>query len=354
MPFCSAERGGRKISKLNKTREELAELFLQSLSEERLPWNQPWVNSGPGLFDSINAITQKQYRGINALRLWVESIQKQYADPRWCTYRQASGKGWQVRRGEKGTPVELWKVYDRKEKMSLDFAEYHRILAADPDRGGDFQIYAKTFVVFNGQQIEGIPALPQENHIPPEYKNEMLASFAENYLSAERIPLERAGYAAYTPSRDCLKMPDKDAFHSEMGYYETLFHEIAHSTGHETRLNRPLLNGGDIEAYANEELRAEIGSAFLLSAAKCDVPDSVTENNKAYIQNWAANIKDKPDALFAAIKDAGAICDFVSERGQLPALLERYRQEQDVLDEFSPDVFEISPPAEETAEALAM
>lgn len=327
---------------------------MQSLSEEKLPWQQPWVNSVPGLLDACNAVSGRQYRGVNALRLWIESIKREYTDPHWCTYRQAQENGWQVRRGETGTAVEFWKVYDTKAKKSLDFAEYHRIVDADPDRVDDFKIYAKTFTVFNGCQMDGFPLAEKGEHIPPEYRDELLAEFAENYLTAEKILLVPYRYAAYSPTEDKLKMPEKETFNSELDYYSTLFHEISHSTGHASRLNRPLSSDKHSEEYAAEELRAEIGSAFLLSAARCDVPDSLTENNKAYIQSWARSVQDKPEALFAAIKDAGAICDFVAERGQLPALLERYGPNQDILDDFAPDAFDAGLPPEESAEAMAM
>ncbi len=329
-------------------------MFLQALSEDMLPWQQPWVNSVPGLMDACNAVSGRQYRGVNALRLWIESIKMEYTDPHWCTYRQAKENGWQVRRGESGTPVEFWKVYDTKEKKSLDFAEYHRIVDADPDRVDDFKIYAKTFTVFNGCQMDGFPLAEQGEHIPPEYKDELLAEFAENYLAAEQIQLIQAAYAAYSFQADYLKMPEKETFNSELDYYSTLFHEISHSTGHASRLNRPLSSDKHSEEYAAEELRAEIGSAFILSAARCHVPDSIRSNNKAYIQSWAQSVKEKPEALFAAIKDAGAICDFVAERGQLPALLERYSGEQDILDEFSSDACASGFPPEESEEAVAM
>lgn len=353
-PFCSAGKGERRISNLNKTREQLAELFLQALSEDKLPWQQPWVNTAPGMFDACNAVSGKRYHGVNALRLWIESIKMEYTDPHWCTYRQAQENGWQVRRGESGTPVEFWKVYDTKAKKSLDFAEYHRIVDADPDRVDDFKIYAKTFTVFNGCQMDGFPLAEQGEHIPPEYKDELLAEFAENYLAAEHIQLIQGGFAAYSFQADYLKMPEKETFHSELDYYSTLFHEISHSTGHESRLNRLLASDKHSEEYAAEELRAEIGSAFILNAAGCDVPESITENNKAYIQSWAQSVKDKPESLFAAIKDAGAICDFVAERGQLPALLERYSPDQGILDDFAPDAFDAGLPPEESAEAMAM
>ena len=116
-------------------------------------------------------------------------------------------------------------------------------------------------------------------------------------------------------------MPPKDTFISELDYYDTLFHECAHSTGAENRLNRELQKE-DEEKYAVEELRAEIGGAFILSAAGAQVPESISNNNRAYIQSWAQSVTDAPNTLFQAIKDAGNICDFVTARGELERLKE--------------------------------
>ncbi len=294
-------------------------MFLSCLQEERLPWNQPWVMDVPGFGTHHNPITGTRYRGVNAAMLWAMSLEHQYPDPRWCTFKQAQNKDWHIKKGEKGTPIEFWCIYDTRERRKLTLREADEIVRENPDREEDMRPCSSVYVVFNGTQIEGIPELPQARHIAPEYTNVLLENFAGTYLSNEGIELIEGRSAAYNFAEDIIKMPPKRSFLSELDYYDTLFHECAHSTGAENRLDRELQTE-DKEEYAIEELRAEMAGAFLLSAAGAQVPESVSANNRAYIQSWAEDIKDAPNTLFQAIKDAGTICDFVSARGELERL----------------------------------
>lgn len=308
---------------MNKAREQLAEMFLSCLQEERLPWNQPWVQELPGFGTHHNPITGTRYRGVNAAMLWAMSLEHNYPDPRWCTFKQAQNKDWHIKKGEKGTPVGFWCVYDTKERRKLPLREADEIVRQDPDREKDMRPCSSVYVVFNGTQIEGIPELPQARHVAPEYTNMLLENFAGTYLSNEGITLIEGNNAAYNFAEDIIKMPPKRTFISELDYYDTLFHECAHSTGAEKRLDRGLQTKNK-EEYAVEELRAEMAGAFLLSAAGAQVPESVSANNRAYVQSWADNIKDAPNTLFQAIKDASTICDFVSARGELERLKAEY------------------------------
>ena len=107
--------------KTNKAREALAELFVKSLNEKKLPWNQPWVDKVPVFGSHQNPITGTRYRGLNAVILWAVAMEKNYPDPRWCTYKQAQEKGWQVKKGSKGCHIEFWCVYDVETKKNLAF-----------------------------------------------------------------------------------------------------------------------------------------------------------------------------------------------------------------------------------------
>ena len=294
-------------------------MFLSCLQEERLPWNQPWVMDVPGFGTHHNPITGTRYRGMNATILWAMGLEHQYPDPRWCTFKQAQNKDWHIKKGEKGTPIEFWCIYDTRERRKLTLHEADEIVRENPDREEDMRPCSSVYVVFNGTQIDGIPELPQAHHVAPEYTNVLLENFAGTYLSNEGIALIEGSNAAYNFAEDIIKMPPKRTFLSELDYYDTLFHECAHSTGAENRLDRELQTK-DKEKYAIEELRAEMAGAFLLSAAGAQAPESVSANSRAYIQSWAENIKDAPNTLFQAIKDAGTICDFVSARGELERL----------------------------------
>ena len=147
-------------------------------------------------------------------------------------------------------------------------------------------------------------------------------------MEQESITFHEGSSAYYSPNTDSITMPPKENFTSELAYYDTLYHECAHSTGVEKRLGRGLENESTKEEYAVEELRAEMAGAFLLSEAGAKVPEEISENNKAYIQSWAEEIKDNPTILFQAIKEANQICDFVVENGQLEAVREEVKEEE--------------------------
>ena len=184
------------------------------------------------------------------------------------------------------------------------------------------------YTVFNGSQIDGIPELAAAHHIPPVFQNELLNRFSQRYMEAESIKLLEGHSAYYSPTTDSITMPPKGDFVSEIAYYDTLYHECAHSTGVAKRLNRGLEVKPTKEEYAIEELRAEIAGAFLLSETGAKVPESISENNRAYVQSWAEGVKKDPTILFQAIKAANSICDFVVERGQLEGVREEIREEE--------------------------
>lgn len=314
--------------KINKAREALTEMFTKSLDAEKLPWNQPWVEKIPGFGKHLNPITGTRYRGINAAILWLVSMEKQYPDPRWCTYKQAQEKGWQVKKGSKGCHIEFWCVYDVDEKKKLSLAEASRLIAKNPEKEKSLKPCCHVYTVFNGSQIDGIPELAAAHHIPPVFQNELLNRFSQRYMEAESITLLEGHSAYYSPTTDSITMPPKGDFVSEIAYYDTLYHECAHSTGVAKRLNRGLEVKPTKEEYAIEELRAEIAGAFLLSETGAKVPESISENNRAYVQSWAEGVKKDPTILFQAIKAANSICDFVVERGQLEGVREEIREEE--------------------------
>ena len=314
--------------KTNKAREALVALFVKSLNEKKLPWNQPWVDKVPVFGSHQNPITGTRYRGLNAVILWAVAMEKNYPDPRWCTYKQAQEKGWQVKKGSKGCHIEFWCVYDVETKKKLSWAEASRLLEKNPGKEKFLKPCSQVYTVFNGTQIAGIPELPQANHAPPVYQNELLRRFSQRYMEQESIAFNEGTSAYYSPTTDSITMPPKEDFVSELAYYDTLYHECAHSTGVEKRLGRGLENESTKEEYAVEELRAEMAGAFLMSEAGAKVPEEISKNNKAYIQGWAEEIKSDPTFLFQAIKAANEICDFVMERGQLEIVREEVQEEE--------------------------
>lgn len=335
----------------NKMREEMAESFIQALKEDRIPWEQGWT----GKRFPVNAVSGSTYRGINKLWLSYTAGEKGYTDPRWCTFKQASAQGWKIRKGEKGTHVEFWSLYDTETKKKLSQQE-----AGELSQYLDQEAYLKrvkpiasSYVVFNAEQVEGIP----ERTVAREaFRAEELISQRDVLLKNMGVNFQEGGdKAAYRPGEDLIMMPVVEDFRDAYSYMSTMLHEAGHATGHQTRFNRNLQNRFGTSAYAQEELRAEISSAFTTQALMLDNDTSAREhmiNHKAYIQSWIEVLENNPDELFAAARDAEKISDYLIEKGEFD--LERVseiRAEREFSTEQSektkPEKMELTQPSAE-------
>lgn len=298
---------------MSTLRDKIAEEFVKALSEEKIPWRAMWNSQRP-----YNATTEKDYRGVNAMWLSYVSGIKGYADPRWCTFKQAKDNGWNVNKGEKGTSVEFWSVYDSKTRKTLTLDEADKLISNDPDRKEDLRIVSKQYTVFNAEQINGIPQFAQES---TSMDIAVVRAQRDTLIKNMGLDFHEGGNRAfYRPSDDSITMPPDKSFSDDYGYMSVLLHECGHATGHESRLNRNLSGTFGSESYAKEELRAEIASAFTSQALgfsnQSAEASTFMDNHKAYIQSWAKAIKDAPNELFAAIKDAEKISDYLLEKGE--------------------------------------
>lgn len=300
--------------KQNKMREEMKEAFINALKEEQIPWHCDWVRMGR----PENAVTGKQYRGVNSIWLSYTQDRKGYQDPRWCTFKQAQKEGWKVKKGEKGARVEFWSLYDTETKQKISGG---KVAELREQLGDDFYDRVKpissVYTVFNAEQIEGIPERMTERaqSLLPE---ELLAEKRDVLLKNMGLSFKEGGNEAfYQPRNDQITMPEMEQFRSVYGYMSTFLHEAGHATGHESRLNRNIKNSFGTPDYAREELRAEIASAFVsqdLGTIQAE-PEHM-ENHKAYIQDWITVLEKDPNELFAAILDAEKISDYLMEKGE--------------------------------------
>lgn len=301
----------------SKTREQLTEMFVQSLNEQKLPWYAVW-NSMP----QQNAVSAKPYRGINAFWLAMYSAAAGYNDPRWCTFNQAKDKGWHIKPGSKGVPVEFWSALHRPTHKVVDFREAARMIREGEAERGDFQYYTKNSYVFNAAQIEGIPALKMENR---SVDISLIRQNRDTLIKNMAVGFDGNGRDChYTPSLDTIVMPPEGAFRDTYGYMCSFLHEAGHATAAPSRLDRGF--GTTKEEYAIEELRAEIASAMVAQQLGIPLTDEQMQSNldlhKAYIQGWAEAIKDAPKCLFDAIKDAEQISDYLIEKGEFQQAIE--------------------------------
>ena len=291
--------------KISKTKEELVNMYIDSLKEGKIPWRERWVSSL-----NVNGISDKEYKGINQLLLSYVTYKEQYNDNRWFTYYQIKQKGYKLKDAKgKGIPVEFYSVYDIKNKKKVDFADYERLVNERPETKVNYRLICNTSYVFNASLIEGVPEqdkYPYDKSIPAN-------NFIKKIISKLGVKYsERGNEAFYSPTTDEIVLPESKKFYDEYSYYATQLHEISHSTGSKDRLNRNI-DFKDKKSYAREELVAEISSSFLMAKLGI-VPETEDYNNhKSYIQSWISILEDKPNELFKAVNESNKVYDYIND-----------------------------------------
>ena len=315
--------------KLTPQRKQLVDQVLANLEKGNLFWTQGWVAAGA----PESAVTGKKYRGINNLYLSLVAMAENYGDNRWATFRQMEEKGWTFKKDEEGhtlgkgksVSVEYYEMRDKETKRRFDRSVLDGMTFDEQREYMDKNVYwlRKFYRVFNCSLMDGVPA----KEMPMIDVNDRIekAEAILDYWNANESKIVYGGSQAfYRPSTDEVHLPEREKFKSTQSFYDTALHEIGHSTGHESRLNRDLSGGFGSQSYAMEELRAEIASIFMAQDLGIEPSEDRLQNNAAYIQSWKDEIKENPNALFTAIADADKIARYVSSKEQA------YRQTKDV------------------------
>ena len=307
--------------------QSVAEQIIKQLEEGTAPWQKPWNAGSEESFLPYNPISGNRYRGINTLHLLAQGKE----DRRWLTYNQAKKLGAQVKAGEKGTTVQYWKFTEERTKLDektgkplLDSKGKKQKETVKLERPKVF--YAS---VFNAEQIDNMPPVPvvdkkEQEWSPLERVDNLLKASGANISHTQN---DRAFYRSST---DEIHMPRKELFDSADKYYATALHELGHWTGHHTRLDRPLNNPFGSEAYAKEELRAEISSMILGEELQIGHDP---EQHSAYVKSWIKVLKDDPLEIFRAAAEAEKINTFVLS---LEQSLEQ-KNEQQVNENIKPE-----------------
>ena len=298
---------------MTKLQQQLAEQFLHILEEEKLDWKKEWSGLSGRPY---NPVSKTVYHGSNYFSLLLTSMAKGYQDPRWCTFAQIKEQGWTLKAGKgQSAKIEFWYPYDREQKKAISWQEFREAGGQINDR---YQLFSRAYSVYNGDMIVGIPKLEvTQNEIQPvELVDTISGSMGVS------ISYHKSDQAFYRPVEDRIYLPYRQQFHSEYAYASTALHELSHATGSEHRLNRK--QGGEFgtEPYAYEELVAEISSCFLSSELPMGQTEEHLQNHKAYVQSWIQGIKEQPEALFRAVKDAEQAAVYLEYHGGLITLEE--------------------------------
>lgn len=275
--------------------------IIAELEQGRFPWVQPWASSSGGTPLGLpqNASTGRTYSGINILLLWSAAIEQGRPSQRWLTFKQALALGGSVRKGEKGTMVVYADTFVPK-------AEQEKASASGEDarRVG----FLKRFTVFHVDQCDGLTADPDAAPLPG--RTEILPQ-VDAVIAATGADIRIGGdMAFYSPSHDFIQVPPQQAYFEPTDWFRTVLHELGHFSGHSSRLNRDFSGRYGSEAYAREELVAELCSAFL--CAELGVVPTVRHAD--YLGAWLSILKGDSRAIFQAASLASKAADFVMGR----------------------------------------
>ena len=281
--------------------QTVTDRIIAALETGVAPWVRPWDGETDPV--PMNAETRRPYRGVNFITLQIEAQTSGYPRNCWLTYRQAAQLGGQVRRGEHGTPVVFWKL--RRVNTTVETEPWAR----DHDLAEQVIPLLRWYTVFNTAQIDGLPAAFAAP--APSVPAWPSADVAETLIADAGAEIRHGGTKAYyQPGSDYIQLPPRGAFPSAAGYYATTLHELVHWTAHPSRLDRQLGGRFGEEAYAAEELIAELGSAFL--CAHCRVEGQL--QHASYVGNWLRVLRRDKRAIFVAGTKAQNAADYLLAR----------------------------------------
>src|SRR6202051_4652867 len=265
-------------------------------------WRMPWHTSGKFAFSPANVTSKKPYRGVNTLCLWAAAQAKGYERGEWGTYQQWHERGAQARKGEKATLVVFWKFANSATETD----------DGESPKSGSRLLFTRGYSVFNAAQVDGYTPKADPDMPMPERVER-----ADTFFQAIGANVRHGGNRAYyAPDSDHIQMPPFAAFAENVAYYSTLAHEHTHWTAKVDRCDRQLGKRFGDNAYAAEELIAELGAAF--TCAHLGLSTEPREDHAQYIKSWLKVLKSDKRAIFTAASKAQQAADFMIQRAGLP------------------------------------
>lgn len=279
-------------SPMNKVYQVITNRIIDLLEAGTVPWHKPW--GGP---DSLpkSLVSGREYRGINSFILHSAC----YESPYWLSFKQAGDRGGHIRKGEHGYPCVYWNWVENVDKETGEIKNIP---------------FLKYYTVFNVEQCVNLE-YPRTENIENEFEPISNCERVINHMPHAPKIAHQGRRACYTPSMDTVNMPKPESFESPEDYYSVLFHELVHSTGHETRLARYSLSkwaAFGSPKYSKEELVAEMGATFLCGVT--GIENQVIDNSASYIQHWLNRLKEDAHFIIPTAGQAQKAVDYILDR----------------------------------------
>ncbi len=353
------QKKSKSLEIVEKQRALVVEKIIEDMKRDGLHWSEPYIPS----LSPHNPVSGTVYQGGNRFHLGFVGYMRGFTDNRWCTFNQIRDSGWHLKKGAKAALIEKWREFSIKEENEktgekevtghyLRCVGYWNVFNASEIEGipappvpehvsdrtaaiaGDLILSSRCPIVesmryqgsagyapgstghylrcvgywnvFNASEIEGIPAPPV-----PEHVSDRTAAIAGDLILSSRCPIVESmryqGSAGYAPGSDRILIAPRETFLSDEAFTRVLLHEMTHSTGHPSALNRGCNTDFGSPEYAQEELVAELGSLFLsadLGIQSADYEGEHYENHVSYLQSWMHALEDDPSYLFKAAAKA--------------------------------------------------
>lgn len=280
--------------------EEITNRILAEMEKGIIPWRKPWTCS----YGAVSHTNGRPYSMLNQMLLDIDILgkegQPEYRE--YLTYNQVKAEGGTIKKGEKSKWVVFWKMYVKEDEKE-DGTKEKKVIPL-----------LRYYHVFEVDQCEGIKRKYQPELRPSLDPVDEAEKIVSTYFDREACTLHvcESNRAYYSPSQDLVNVPQMTQYGVAAEYYSTLFHEMTHSTGHQSRLNRMQEGSLDFgsEVYSKEELVAEMGAAFLVGKVGIDCK-SAFRNSVAYLQSWSQKLREDKYLFVSAAGKAEAAVNFI-------------------------------------------
>lgn len=284
--------------------QEVTDKMINLLEQGVAPWRCSWSRYGL----ARNYATGHIYSGINAILMNLTP----HPIPYFVSFKQAKALGGKIRKGAKSSAVYFFKSYHKDQHGKTISPQQVQALHGMGEETNRIA-FLKYFNVFNIEDVEGVEFDIPEVELKDHERIAQCEQLIKEIPHPPQLVYEDANRAYYVPSTDKLNVPELGQFETAEEYYSTLFHELTHSTGHASRLNRDGItktDGFGSTEYSKEELIAEMGASFLCAHTGIDLPE-VTENSAAYLQGWLSVLKADKKLIFKAAAEAQKAADYL-------------------------------------------